>query len=227
MQQVEDALALDNKSLADATNEEVDVVVQSFDSQRSQTHQLNSHKQRIGSLLGAGGVQQVEDALARGGKSLANVTDQELNVIIKKLRSTCPGRKAYKTMSAEEESQLNEKISSRHQESLKRYDECSGNEFIEETGEWKDRTTSRWSMEEINIIMDAEGDWNTKNICTINLHEGLKAGVQAKLVHGFVSIRKSGWPNAIEWLCRSVCPLYITYASYCLLGSIAGSAAMY
>jgi hypothetical protein len=95
---------------------------------------------------------------------LANATDGEVNVIIKSLQSARPGKKAYKMMSAEEESQLNEKISLKHQESLKRYDECLGNEFIEETGEWKDRTTGPWSVEEIKIIMDSEGHWNSKNM---------------------------------------------------------------
>jgi hypothetical protein len=100
---------------------------------------------------------------------LANATDEEVNEIIKKLQSACPGKKAYKykMMSTEEESQLNENISLRHQESLKSYDECLGNEFIEGTGEWKDRTTGPWSEEEIKIIMDAEGHWNSKNMCHI------------------------------------------------------------
>ena len=97
---------------------------------------------------------------------MADATEEEVNVEINTLRSVCPGRKAYKykTMSAEEESQLNEKISLRHQESLKSYDECLGNMFIEETGEWKDRTTGPWSVEEIKIIMDAEGHWHSKNM---------------------------------------------------------------
>ena len=51
---VENALALDNKCLADATEEEVNDVIEFFDSQRSQTLQLNSRRNRIGSLLGAG-----------------------------------------------------------------------------------------------------------------------------------------------------------------------------
>jgi hypothetical protein len=99
---------------------------------------------------------------------LANATDEEVNEIIKKLQSACPGKKAYKykMMSTEEESQLNENISLRHQESLKSYDECLGNEFIEGTGEWKDRTTGPWSEEEIKIIMDVEGH-NSKNMCHI------------------------------------------------------------
>jgi len=161
---VEEALARGGKSLADATEEEVNVVIESFDSQRSQTHLLVSRRSHISNSLGAGGVQLVEDALAQGGKSLADATEKEVNAEINTLRSACPGRKAFKTMSAEEESQLNEKISLRHQESLKSYDECLGNKFIEGTGEWKDRTTGPWSEEEIKIIMDAEGHWNSKNL---------------------------------------------------------------
>ena len=137
--------------------------------ERSQTHLLTSRRSRISNSLGAGGVKLVEEALVRGGKSLADATEEEVNAEINTLRSACPGKKAYKwkTMSAEEESQLNEKISLRHQESLKKYDECLGNEFIEETGEWKDRMTGPWSVEEIKIIMDAEGHWNSKNMYRI------------------------------------------------------------
>jgi hypothetical protein len=75
---VEEALARGGKSLADATEEEVIAVIESFDSQRSQTRRRN----RISQLLGAGGVQQVEEALARGGKSLANATEEEVNAVI-------------------------------------------------------------------------------------------------------------------------------------------------
>ena len=41
MKLVEEALARGGKSLADATEEEVNVVIESFDSQRSQTHILD------------------------------------------------------------------------------------------------------------------------------------------------------------------------------------------
>ena len=149
-------------------------------------HLLASRRSRISNLLGRGGVKWVENALARGGKSLANATEEEVNVIIKKLQSTCPGRKAYKTMSAEEESQLNEKISSRHQESLKKYDECLGNEFIERTGEWKDRKTGKWSVEEIKIIMDAEEHWNSKN-----MYQTLASRLEGRGSH-----------QVGDWICR-------------------------
>ena len=75
---VKEALAQGGKSLANATEEEVIAVIESFDSQRSQTRRRN----RISQLLGAGGVQQVEEALARGGKSLANATEEEVNAVI-------------------------------------------------------------------------------------------------------------------------------------------------
>ena len=161
---VEEALARGGKSLADATEDEVNAVIESFDIQRSQKIRLVTRRSHISGSLGAGGGKLVEEALARGGKSLADATEDEVNDIINTLRSACPGRKAYKTMSAEEESQLNEKISLRHQESLKKYDECLGNKFIEESGEWKDRTTGPWSVEEIKIVMDAEGHWHSKNM---------------------------------------------------------------
>jgi hypothetical protein len=46
--------------LADATEEEVNVVIESFDGQRSQTHLLSSHRNRISQLLGPGGVKLQE-----------------------------------------------------------------------------------------------------------------------------------------------------------------------
>ena len=77
-----------------------------------------SCNQRISTLLGSGGVQQVKDALALDGKSLAKATDKEVNGVIKNLRSVCPGNVAWKRMSTEEESQ----------------DESLGNKFDEYTG---------------------------------------------------------------------------------------------
>jgi len=107
--------------MANATEEEVNVVIESFDSQRSQTRLLASRKQRIGILLGRGGVKRVEDALALDGKSLADATDEEVNAEINTLRSVCPGIVVWKKISTEEESQ----------------DESSGNKFYEQTANWR------------------------------------------------------------------------------------------
>jgi DNA-binding NarL/FixJ family response regulator len=161
---VEDALALGDKSLANATEQELNAVIESFDSQLYQTHRLRSLMSRIGNALGAGGGVLVEKALALYNKSLADVSDGDLDVIIKSLQSVAKGKKEYKTMSAEEERQLNEKISLRHHQSLKDYDKCVGNKFLEGAGEWRHRKEGEWSVEEIKIIMAVEGDWNKKNM---------------------------------------------------------------
>jgi hypothetical protein len=47
---------------------------------------------------------------------------------------------------------------------LKDYDECLEQKFLEGAGEWRHRKLGEWSVHEIKIIMDAEGDWNTKNM---------------------------------------------------------------
>jgi hypothetical protein len=106
----------------------------------------------------------VEKALALDNKSLADVSDGDLDVVIKNLQSEAPGRKAYKTMSADEESQLNEKVRLHYEQSLKDYDECLEQKFIEGSGEWRFQKPGKFSVEEIKIIMDAESDWNTKNM---------------------------------------------------------------
>jgi hypothetical protein len=89
--------ALGEMSLANATDEDVNAVIESFDSQLYQTHRLNSCRQRIGNALGADGVEQVKKALALDNKSLADVSDGDLDVIIKSLQSVAQGKKAYKT----------------------------------------------------------------------------------------------------------------------------------
>jgi hypothetical protein len=121
---------------------------------------------RIGNALGADGVEQVKKALALDNKSLADVSDGDLDVIIKSLQSVAKGKKAYKTMSAEEESRLNEKVRLHYEQSLKDYDECLEQKFIEGAGEWRHPKPGRlkFSEEEIKIIMDAKSDWDTKNI---------------------------------------------------------------
>jgi hypothetical protein len=155
---VKNALALDNKSLADATDEDVNAVIKSFDSQLFQTHRLNSCRQRIGSILGCGGVKLVEDAL--GEMSLADVSDEELNAVIKSLQSVAQGRKAYKTMSAEEESQLAEKARLHNEQCAKMYEEArnsTSNTFSEKTGMWSQPLPLRgkagraWSENEIHL----------------------------------------------------------------------------
>jgi len=125
------------------------VMIESLLLQTSQTHRLVSRRNRISKLLGAGGVQQVEEALALHGKSLANATDEEVNAEeIKKLRSVCPGNVAWKRMSTEEESQ----------------DESLVNKFDEYTGEWENRKEGTWSMEEEQIIMAMKDNWKVKNM---------------------------------------------------------------
>jgi hypothetical protein len=195
---VKNALALDNKSLANATDEDVNAVIKSFDSQLHQTHRLPSRINHISGVLGAGGGVLVEDAL--GEMSLADLSDGDLDVIIKSLQSVAQGRKssAYKTMSAEEERQLTEKTTSRHQESLKDYDECLEQKFIKGSGEWRHRKLGKFSVEEIKIIMDAESDWNTKKYEQKN---------RRMLVLGYVHIRKDvcGWRNAIDGITFNNC----------------------
>jgi stage V sporulation protein SpoVS len=87
VEQVKKALALDNKSLADATDEDVNAVIESFDSQLYQTHRLRSLMSRIGNALGAGGVEQVKKALALDNKSLADATDEDVNAVIESFDS--------------------------------------------------------------------------------------------------------------------------------------------
>ena len=92
------------------------------------------------------------------------MSDGDLDVIIKSLQSVAQGLKEYKTMSAEEERQLTEKTTLRHQESLKDYDECLEQRFLEGAGEWRHPKPGKLSVDEIKVIMDAESDWDTKNM---------------------------------------------------------------
>jgi hypothetical protein len=144
-------LALVDKSLANATDEDVNAVIKSFDSQLYQTHRLNSCRAHISIVLGAGGGVLVEKALALVNKSLADVSGRDLDVIIKNLQSEAPGRKAHKTMNAEEERQLNEKVRLHYEQSLKDYDECLEQKFLEGAGEWRHRKLGKFSVEEIKL----------------------------------------------------------------------------
>jgi hypothetical protein len=168
---VKNALALDNKSLADSTDEDVNAVIKSFDSQLFQTHRLNSRRQCIVSILGCGGVKLVEDAL--GEMSLADVSDEELN----------EGRKAYKTMSAEEESQLAEKARLHNEQCAKMYEEArnsTSNTISEKTGMWSQPLPLRgkagraWSENEIGIIMSMKDEWHLRLPTNINLASRLE-----------------------------------------------------
>jgi hypothetical protein len=59
-----------------------------------------------------------------------------------------------------------EKVRLHYEQSLKDYDECLEQRFLEGAGEWRHPKPGRlkFSEEEIKIIMDAESDWDTKNM---------------------------------------------------------------
>ena len=97
------------------------------------------------------------------------MSDGDLNVIIKSLQSVAQGLKEYKTMSAEEERQLTEKTTLRHQESLKDYDECLEQRFLEGAGEWRHRKEGEWSVEELRLSWPRKVI-GIKKICTVHLH---------------------------------------------------------
>jgi hypothetical protein len=203
VEQVKKALALDNKSLADATDEDVNAVIESFDSQLYQTHRLRSLMSRIGNVLGCGGVKLVEDAL--GEMSLADVSDEELNAVITSLQSVAQGRKAYKTMSAEEESKLAEKARLHNEQCAKMYEEArnsTSNTFSEKTGMWSQPLPLRgkagraWSENEIGVIMSMKDEWHLKLPTTTNLASRLE-GRSARQVEDW--IRKYEKENGITY----------------------------
>jgi hypothetical protein len=147
------------KAILDAT-EDPNMIAEKLSAALSRMQSRRAHI----NVLGAGGGVLVEKALALDNKSLDDVSDGDLDVVIKNLQSEAPGRKAYKTMSADEESQLNEKVRLHYEQSLKDYDECLEQRFIERSGEWRFPKPGKFSEEEIKIIMDAKSVWNTKNM---------------------------------------------------------------
>jgi hypothetical protein len=132
---------------------------------RHQTHRLRSRINHISGVLGAGGGELVKKALALDNKSLVDVSDEELNAVIKSLQSVAQGRKARKankTMSAEEESKLAEKARLHNEQCAKMYEEArnsTSNTFSKKTGMWSQPLPLRgeggraWSENEIDIIM--------------------------------------------------------------------------